>query len=483
MAVVDRFKAIFDRPIDNVADQDYTSLEGHEDRHDLSHTPHERLLSAHDVDDQDNQPSPFSWLEYFVFLLLGVAMLWAWNMYLAAAPYFAHRFRSNDWILEHFQSSIISVGTLTNLCSMLLLANLQAKASYPGRVALALVINIAAFTLLALSTIWFTSISSSAYLGFILASVFCTSVATGLVQNGAFALASGFGHPSYTQAIMVGQAIAGVLPPIAQIVSVLAVPASAENGNGPPIDQAPPKKEGNASAFVYFLTATIISALALMAFIPLIRRHAALSPHADLSASIVSFSSTRDRKTVPLRRLYVKLRWFAAAVFMCFAVTMFFPVYTSQTLSSQAPDSRSRLFEPPTFIPLAFLFWNTGDLLGRLSTLLPSPFSIARRPYMLFAFAILRALFLPLYLLCNIRGQGAIIGNGSIWGDLFYLLVVQLCFGFTNGWLGSKCMMGAGQSEDVEDGEKEVVGGFMGLNLVAGLTVGSLLSFGAGGHR
>lgn len=36
-------------------------------------------------------------------------------------------------------------------------------------------------------------------------------------------------------------------------------------------------------------------------------------------------------------------------------------------------------------------------------------------------------------------------------------------------------MMGAGEWVDVE--EREAAGGFMGLMLVAGLTVGSLLSF------
>lgn len=35
--------------------------------------------------------------------------------------------------------------------------------------------------------------------------------------------------------------------------------------------------------------------------------------------------------------------------------------------------------------------------------------------------------------------------------------------------------------EHVEEGEREATGGFMGLNLVGGLTVGSLLSFFVGG--
>ena len=35
-------------------------------------------------------------------------------MFLAAAPYFAHRFRSNAWLLTHFQSAEVSVSAFTN---------------------------------------------------------------------------------------------------------------------------------------------------------------------------------------------------------------------------------------------------------------------------------------------------------------------------------------------------------------------------------
>lgn len=81
-----------------------------------------------------------------------------------------------------------------------------------------------------------------------------------------------------------------------------------------------------------------------------------------------------------------------------------------------------------------------------------------------------RLVFVPLYLLCNVGGRGA-----RVQSDLFYLALVQLLFGVSNGYLGSSCMMGAG--EWVQQEEREAAGGFMGLCLVAGLTVGSLLSF------
>ena len=81
-----------------------------------------------------------------------------------------------------------------------------------------------------------------------------------------------------------------------------------------------------------------------------------------------------------------------------------------------------------------------------------------------------RVVFIPLYLLCNIHGRGAAVSS-----DAFYLVIVQFLFGLSNGFLGSTCMMGAGEWVEVD--EREAAGGFMGLMLVGGLTVGSLLSF------
>ena len=393
-------------------------------------------------------------------------------MFLAAAPYFQSRFRDNENILAHFQPAITSVGCVTNLSSMVVLAQFQKGASYPKRILSALALNIIVFSLLAISTSYFRAVSSTGYLVFTLIMVFSTSCATGLCQNGAFAFASSFGRPEYIQAIMTGQAVAGVLPSVAQILSVLFVPApdhwaSAETENAT-IDQ-----NNITSAFIYFLTATVISIIAFGSVIPLVRKHNHII-ESQMMASMTSVEEAEQakRKVVSMWTLYKKLHWLAASVFICFAVTMFFPVFTQKVVSVIPEDRAPRLFRSAAFIPLGFLIWNLGDLAGRLTTLLP--FSMRHRPIPLFVFSILRIGFLPMYLLCNIQGNGAIIKS-----DAFYLFVVQFWFGATNGWLSSSCMMGA--NDYVEGGEREAAGGFMAVNLVGGLTAGSLLSFAAAG--
>jgi solute carrier family 29 (equilibrative nucleoside transporter), member 1/2/3 len=401
-------------------------------------------------------------------------------MFLAAAPYFQHRFSSDKWILAHFQSAEISVSTVTNLVSMLALTKLQKNASYPFRIASSLCINIICFTLLALSTLVTTS--AGIYFGFLMLMVFSASLATGLIQNGVFAYVAGFGRSEYTQAIMTGQAVAGVLPCLAQIGTVLAIPGNDEQ----PRDQA--AAESPKSAFVYFMTATAVSIISILAFLYLLRRRSRSAPsrtHSSarktsangtsesdaLTNSLTEAAPTKplytpseERKSVGLIHLFRKLPSLSAAVLLCFALTMIYPVFTT-SIQSLHPAS----FPPTLFIPLAFLVWNTGDLLGRLLTLWPA-LSLTHHPFALFCLSMARLVFVPLYLLCNVGGRGA-----RIQSDLFYLALVQLLFGVSNGYLGSSCMMGAG--EWVQQEEREAAGGFMGLCLVAGLAVGSLLSF------
>jgi len=391
-------------------------------------------------------------------------------MFLAAAPYFQSRFQDNDNILAHFQSAITSVGCVTNLGSMLLLSHFQAKANYPKRIVSSLVVNVIVFSLLAISTSYFKSVTSVGYLTFTLIMVFTTSVATGLCQNGAFAFASSFGREEYIQAIMTGQAIAGVLPSVAQIASVLAVPepdrwASVE------AEMTAANNENTTSAFIYFLTATGISTLTFVAVFPLVRKHNRILQSQMLeSLNSVEEEEDHKRKVVSMWTLYKKLYFSAASVFICFVVTMFFPVFTQKIVSVMPVESAPRLLQPNAFIPFGFLVWNMGDLVGRLSTLLP--FYVRPRPFVTLILSVLRSGFIPLYLLCNIGNHGAVINS-----DIFYLGVVQMGFGATNGWLSSSAMMGA--MDYVEEGERHATGGFMATNLVAGLMTGSLLSFAA----
>ncbi|KAF4121336.1 solute carrier family 29 (equilibrative nucleoside transporter), member 1/2/3 [Geosmithia morbida] len=193
-------------PFHHPRDAEYEPLTAEDDDNrsdDDASTP----IIANDDSDDD---VPFSWVEYSIFGLLGMAMLWAWNMFMAAAPYFSTRLVADPGLQSSFQSSVLTVFTATNLAAMLVLSHRQKSASYPLRINVALGVNMCVFLFLTASTTISDDVdeapSPSSYFAFLLCMVFCSAWATGLVQNGAFAFAASFRRPEYMQALMAGQA-------------------------------------------------------------------------------------------------------------------------------------------------------------------------------------------------------------------------------------------------------------------------------------
>ncbi|KAK0843681.1 hypothetical protein LTR03_008494 [Friedmanniomyces endolithicus] len=433
-----------------------------------------------DSNDQDHPPRSrgskhgFSYIDYTIFFLLGMSMLWAWNMFLAAGPYFQMRFRGDAWIFENFQASEISVSTATNLVAVLVLARLQANASYSGRI--------------------LVGHQHSRIPGAVTIHESIPGYRRPRIlrhPNGRYVFCE-FGDwavPKWRLRIRVriwraalytrhydwasGRGSATVYR--ADLSTPDSIPRHDTFTRDSTIAPSPasPEVQPN-SAFAYFLTATIVSVITLLAFLYFLTRTGRQSETLQNANNPEGPSDEPEtRKTVPLLVLLSKLRWPASAVFVTFAITMVSPVFTQRIISVRPPSQQPAILQPACFIPLAYLFWNTGDLVGRLLTAMPS-LSLVRRPKLLLFLAASRIVFPGLYYLCNIRGRGAVVNS-----DFFYLVVVQLLFGITNGYLGSICMIGA--SEWVAPEEREAAGGFMGLCLVAGLTVGSLASFAVGG--
>ncbi len=262
-------------------------------------------------------------------------------MFLAASPYFQRRFHANDNILRNFQSAILAVSTVGNLGSMIALTKLQAQANYPKRITVALTLYAIVFTLLALSTKLFLAVSAGVYFAFVLVMVLVASLATGFCQNGVFAYVSGFGREEYTQAIMSGQGVAGVLPAITNIISVLSIPSKR------PVEGQP--QQSSTSAFVYFLTATVVSVITLLAFFYLLSR---ASSKYRMRSIVDNNEADPDlnenhRKSIPLTRLFKKLFWLAGAVFLTFAITMFFQSSQARSSASETPQRHPVSSNPP----------------------------------------------------------------------------------------------------------------------------------------
>lgn len=328
---------------------------------------------------------------------------------------------------------------------------------------ISLLINCAVFTILAFSAVVMTDSSPKSYFAFVMVMVFGASLATGINQNGVFAYVSGFGRDEYMQAIMAGQGLAGVLPCVVQIFSVLVWPPKDHvDQEGEP---KMPQSSSSRSAFLYFITSTAVSVITLLAFLHFLRQEP--SSRQKLRDDDETVEEPVQPKTVSLLTLFSKLRFLAFAVFFCFLVTMVFPVYTAEIQSVNDPAS-SRIYDSSVFVPLGFLMFNLGDLAARMVVGLPG-LSIGQYPQIAAVLSISRVMFIPLYQLCNINGRGAVIKS-----DFFYF-AVQFLFGATNGYLGTGCMMGI--NHWVLADERPAAGGFMSMVLVGGLAAGSLLSF------
>lgn len=320
------------------------------------------------------------------------------------------------------------------------------------------------FALLTLSTIPKQGVPPNVLFMFVLFMVFICALSGSMNQNGLFAYVSGFSQPAYTQAILAGQALSGVLPSIVQLLSVLAVPDTT-------IHEADELANAEKSAFGFFLTATLICGSAFLAFLYLHHfqtKRTRCTPDEDMDASASEMPLTK--KSVSLLTLLRKTWWLSLALLLCFCVTMAFPVFAAQIQSVNREKPQPRYSQPGVFVALALLFWNSGDLLGRMMILLPSLKDRKPPQFVLFILALARILFIPLFLMCNVRGRGATINS-----DLFYLVLVQGLFGLTNGYICVSIMVSTPNLVDKE--EREAAGAYMGMLIVAGLAAGSVLSF------
>ena len=164
-------------------------------------------------------------------------------------------------------------------------------------------------------------------------------------------------------------------------------------------------------------------------------------------------------------KLSSKLLWPALANFSCLCISSVSTVFVTKITSVVPVDTAPTILQPQTFIPLAIVLWNIGDLLG--SVLAVSSQFLIRHPFVIFILSLARVGFIPLYLICNVDGRG------SFAGDWFYLVIVQFLFGVTHGWLSGASMMGVPVWIAEED--REDAGAFMGMTFVAGLVAGSIL--------
>ena len=375
--------------------------------------------------------------------------------------------------------------------------------------------------------------SGDATMAWSLATLVCLGALTALVQGGSFGAASCL-PPRYNQAIMSGQAVAGVVSALVALASTLgSVPGDGDgDGNG--------DEDASAQASTYFFTAAALLAAChvgclFLPSVPFYRHHAARAEearkmerarcrrsrrrgdgHGDgdgIARDWVSGAGDETSATAPLlddassedeeapfdalaadedddgvvlpagRTREGEMSLYRAAVCATFATTLTaFPAVTSAVCSARNgasrppcvpdPPGQSRLFGD-LWVPSLFLLFNVGDLCGRCAANAWPRAPPGARAAATAAAA--RIALIPPLLACNVvvadRWRFPRWFAGS---DLAPVALVA-ALAFTNGHLASVCVMYgpalAPLSRRAEEGSKT------SLAVVAGLAVGCVSSY------
>lgn len=422
-----------------------------------------------------------SQLKYFTFTFIGVALLWPWNCFLSASAYYAERFAHSPSLVKMLSSTIMTVSSIISTLFNFYLSQSQQGVNYNMRLNSGLILTIVVFLIMAISCVsdFFIKMKDQIFFVTLITLVLISAIATCFAQNGTMAIVNVMG-PIYANGVMVGQAIAGVLPSVALIVSILLI------GDKPKevIDDYE-YVDKNFGVFVYYITATLIS-IVCMALLYLTNHYRTESAYSTLNQMVdlpldaeeppEETPEITQTKFVSFWVLWSKLKLIVLTIFLTFSITLIFPVFASNVKLTNAASSKHVFFQDKIFIPFIFLMWNLGDLLARVICGWKNSILLIKNPKVLFIYSLSRLIFIPLFLTCNIHPYtSADESSALVNSDLWYIFL-QLLFGLSNGQLSTSCFMIVGSFCD-DDDEKEAAGGFTTVFLSTGLAFGSILSY------
>lgn len=427
-----------------------------------------------------------SQLKYVTFTMIGIALLWPWNCFLSASEYYAERFSDTPGLIKVYTSTMMSVSTVASTIYNYYLSQVQTGVNYTYRINLGLSLTVVVFIVMAISCVsdFFIRMLDPIFFTILMSMVLISATATCLAQNGTMATVNVLGG-IYANAVMVGQAVAGVLPACALIISTFVMGEKPKNE-----EEGKYYVEKNYGVFVYYITASLVSIVSMLLLfwsnyhlteanyraLDEIMEEPSIVPEPHPLMSSLSQEPMIQSKYVPFSVLWSKLKLIVLTIFLNFCVTLVFPVFAS-CIESTHTDSTSIFFQKKIFIPFIYLTWNIGDLLGRILCGYPKLGLLITNPRTLVIYAVSRVVFIPLFLTCNVHpfSTKSHESNALINSDVWYILL-QLLFGISNGQLCTSCFMIVGDYCDNDD-EKEAAGGFTTVFLSVGLAVGSLLSY------
>ena len=405
-----------------------------------------------------NAPADRYNMIYLIFFIQGIGMLLPWNFFITAKSYFDYKLKDDVHLDSKFENAFALSSMFPNVISLFLNIFLTGRLSRGLRVITCLMIMLLTFILTVILVKVDTEQWTDIFYAVTIFSVVIINLSAGIYQGTIFGVAGIMGS-KYMQAIMSGQALAGIFAAIADLISKLA------DSDG---------KQPTLSAFVYFLTAAVVILLTCAAYLVLanLPRMKFYFQRAKRNNSNTVVSSKLDKEQfpqVPYLLIVRQILRLALSVCLVFCVTLtMFPAIISKIESVNQGDGSkwtNELF--PTLV--CFLIFNCGDWCGRIIAGYIQIVSSTGVGLPLLCLS--RIVFIPLFLLCNIKNSYLPL----LFKHDAYPVVLNVLFSITNGYLGSLCMMFGPRLVKIE--YAETAGTIMSLFLTIGLTLGACFSF------
>ena len=163
----------------------------------------------------------------------------------------------------------------------------------------------------------------------------------------------------------------------------------------------------------------------------------------------------------------------ALALFMTYLVTLaIFPVITSDLTSVKECRSTSRI-RNDMYVPITFLIFNFGDLLGRFVVADGVVGKPNELPRTLVGASLLRLAFVPIFFLCYSRKS--LFRDVQIQSDLFSWSV-QMAMAISNGMLTTLSFSVVATLVPPDDTKQQVASSMLNLSLCLGLVAGGLVA-------
>jgi len=417
---------------------------------------------------------------YIIFYWLGIGTLLPWNMFISVNAYWNHKFRtvenlteeqsvnstaSND--LQKAWGGYLSAASMVPNVTLLILNGFFGhKFKTQPRLIVSLILVIVLFIFTSVMVKIDTDSWQYTFLMVTLTSVVLINTNAAIFQGGILGVAGKF-PPAYMGAVFSGQAVGGIFASGCNVV-FLALGASAEE-----------------SGFFCFITSVVFLLSALVAY-SIATRSDFYQYHLGEKTVELKEKKPEDTKlldnhdscpTVPVKvnpfSVLIQISPYAGAVFSCFLVTLgTFPAITAQVVSTLPPDSA---WYKTFYVPVScFLLFNIGDYIGRfLAGLVQWPKPSKVGSYVTLGLSILRFVFIPLFLYCNIRPNDRSITSVAFESDTAYIVIMML-FSISNGYVSSICMISGPQM--VAGEEASTAANLMVACLGLGLGLGAFIS-------